>query len=214
MRTFIRILLAGIGILVSRGITAQVSEAWVLGPRIGMNLSSFADEKEIRKTGPAAGVFVNYTEGSTSIAAELLYSFKGEVNDLNSEVPGSRQSTELRYIEMPIQAMYHYSLSEKFHPKIGAGLYTQFLVQSRTSVMTGVDTVMFDPIIEESRTGYKPFDLGLIATTGFNFRFWEDTWINADIRYGYGLIDIQKGPGRVMNSNWAMMVGVAFPLKK
>jgi hypothetical protein len=215
MTGLIKILLAGAAIILSQLAAAQDKCALDIGPKIGVNLSSFSNDNSMSKTGPAAGVAATYRKNNKGLSAELLYSFKGQMLDKSAEHIGSRHSTELRYIELPVHAMI-FLPGKTIRAKAGAGAYMQMLAGGTETIMTGIDTSTFDPVIIETRaSGYRTFDAGLSATAGFDIKLWEEAWITTDLRYGHGLFDVLPGEDvKQENRSWSVLVGVAFPLMK
>ena len=65
----------------------------------------------------------------------------------------------------------------------------------------------------KSKDNYKSFDLGAMVGAGLNYRLGTSTWLNFDLNYTNGLIDISKSTSSWnANRNFGMSLGVAFPI--
>jgi hypothetical protein len=201
------------------GTSAQGENTWTFGPKIGLNASSFSNSSAEHRLGPSAGVFFVYSHREhLGINGDLLYSYKGAEQETHSGNTKTKRSTQLSYIEMPVQGMYYFCPESRFRPKVGLGPYAAVLVDGEEQVKTEIDRDGIDPSMESETDvrHYSTFDWGVVATTGFNYELMDDTWLNVDMRYGHGFSDIadRNGAVDIKNRNWAMQVGLGFPLNR
>lgn len=199
---------------------ARTGAQWTFGPKVGLNSSRFTNLSSEKTTGPSAGVFFVYsTSEHFGFTGDLLYSYKGnEWVTVNEDVTAER-STELRYIEMPMQGMVFFRPGAKFRPKIGLGPYVQVLVDGEEHLMVRTITDENVEVVNETETDvahYRNVDLGLVASTGFNWEVMDRTWINADVRYGHGFRNVYDDVSimGVKNRNWAVQLGIGFPISR
>jgi hypothetical protein len=58
-----------------------------------------------------------------------------------------------------------------------------------------------------------PFDSGINASLGFNYRLSHALWLNTDINFYQGLMDVRKNSGVLeRNGNIGLNLGLAFGL--
>lgn len=233
MKTLKTMLLIGAGLVAFNTVSAQNvnddddhgganiqkgENTWTFGPKVGMNISTFSTNSSQHRFGPAAGVFFVYSHREHfGVAGDLLYSYKGSEWETQSGNLVTKRSTQLSYIEMPVQGMYFFCSHSKFRPKVGFGPYMQLLVDGEEQVKVK-PTGDADPISETEGDirSYQTFDWGLVGSAGFNWEFMDDTWLNMDVRYGHGFSDVldQNGMSDVKNRNWAVHMGIGFPLNR
>lgn len=200
-------------------VNANKPGKWIFGPKIGLNASSFSTMPADHRLGPAAGAFVTYNPNENyGIAGDLLLSYKGGEQKMESGNLTMKRNTELGYLEIPVQGMYYFRPGAKFRPKIGLGPYASVLVDSEEVIKTEIDRDGPDPATEDKNDveSYSAFDWGMVGTAGFNYELMGDTWLNVDIRYGHGFSDIaeENGEGDIKNRSWALQVGLGFPLDR
>ena len=104
---------------------------------------------------------------------------------------GTEQELEINpvYLRMPIQFVYFFGdFGDRVRPKIYAG----------PSIAVKVDEVHhyttdeLRPSQGELQSGnmFDRFDAGVAAGIGANFRIGKLTWLNTDIGYYHGLVDV------------------------
>ena len=190
---------------------------WTFGPKIGMNASSFSNMSADHRLGPAAGVFFVYSHREHfGVTGDLLYSYKGGESEVNNGDVTTKRSTQLSYIELPVQGMYYFRPGMRFRPKVGFGPYAAVLADGEEQVRTEIDRDGMNPSAETETEvrKYQSFDWGVVGTAGFNYELMDDTWLNVDMRYGHGFTDItyENAAEDMKNRNWALQVGLGFPL--
>ncbi len=63
----------------------------------------------------------------------------------------------------------------------------------------------------KTKSFLKTFDFGLHVAGGGNVRIAPATWLNLDLAYYHGLIDVNQN-SEMKNRNLGINVGVTFPL--
>ena len=109
---------------------------------------------------------------------------------------------------MPLKFQYFFGeLGDNFRPKIFAGPSFAFLIGGKSEIRAGETTTTID-----SKDVFEGFDVGLLGGLGFNYRLAERTWLNFDVAYTHGMLDVagsksnSDAKNRLVNVN----VGVAF----
>jgi hypothetical protein len=49
---------------------------------------------------------------------------------------------------------------------------------------------------------------------GFNYAIGRKVWLNADLRYNWGLAQVMNTVSDIYNRSWGINVGLSFPLGK
>lgn len=191
------------------GISVAHSQEFSLGPIAGANFA-WASDLPIDQEGlfglNAGATLVYSNDVRFGLGLDLRFSgegFKTELNDVSAK-------TSLNYIRIPVKLIGFFKrFEDNFRPKLYFGPSMGFLVGGKTEVFTEVGTAEF-----ESKDYYENFDLGLTFGTGFNYRIAPRTWLNFDIAYTHGILDIVKDNGgdEVYNRSALATVGVAWGL--
>lgn len=185
------------------GVQAQVNS---LGPTAGFNYA-WLSEPDNADARPSFNVGLTYNYSifeSAGIGIKARYSQEGAKTKI-----GNRTFTSaLNYIRVPLEFYYYFGqLEDDFRPKIFAGPSLAFLIGGKTDVAIGETTAEVD-----SKDLYEPFDFGLQAGAGFNYRLAEMTWLNFDVAYTHGFMNVlgqnsgSDAKNRLVNVN----LGVAF----
>ncbi|MFC3813197.1 porin family protein [Lacihabitans lacunae] len=176
-----------------------------VGPMIGVNASRFTGQPNTKSiAGLAIGAFGNYSVNEhIGIGAKLLYS------QLGSGFNDTDHLNRLHYIQLPITGIYYFGESgDKLRPKIYAGPYVGRLLKTTVKDGTKITTIDGEPFHEK-------LDVGGVIGVGFNYRIKSRTWLNADLGFSQGFININKTPGVVYkNQSFGLNVGVSFPVGK
>lgn len=173
------------------------------GPTVGVNFADLHGLKNTSlKSGLAAGGFFNYSiKTSFGIGAQILYSQMGaNINENTDQI-------NLNYIQVPVLATYYFGTKNEagsIRPKLFVGPHLNFLLNS--SNKAGND-------INPDGTRFNAVDFGATLGGGLNYNLGSKSWINFDVRYGIGLIDISKDPNVTMtNRGLSVNLGVSFPI--
>lgn len=124
------------------------------------------------------------------IGMDAVYSSEGSAiqkNDLT-------YSYQLDYIRVPVKAIYFFNKYENdFRPKIAFGPSLGFLVN------------------EAGSTNANTFDLGANLAAGFNYRLMRAVWLNADLNYYQGFLDVYSSNSlNEKNGNVRLNLGLSF----
>lgn len=185
------------------GAQAQVNS---IGPTAGFNYAWLSEIDEVKgRPSFNVGLIYNYSIfESAGIGIEARYSQEGAQTKI-----GSRTFTsELNYIRLPLEFHYYFGqLEDDFRPKIFAGPSFAFLIGGKTDVGLGETIAEVD-----SKDLYESFDFGLQAGAGFNYRLAETTWLNFDVAYTHGFLNVagDKNPAEPQNRLVNVNLGVAF----
>lgn len=154
------------------------------------------------KVGSTIGGFFNYSaESGFGFSGQLLYTHLGaQTNNKTNDI-------RLNYVQVPL--LLTYFLGERgndIRPKLFVGPHLNYLTSARDRFGKNANGEINNPV-------YNDFDLGLTLGAGFNYRIQKKIWLNADIRYGVGLLDITTSPSnRLSNHNFGLNLGVSVPL--
>ena len=187
------------------GAKAQVSFA----PEVGLNLFNqtqklgSAELSSGSKVGFKAGGVVNIpVVAGFYVQPGIFYSTKGF--KYNGDLPGIESSTNLGYIEVPVNALYRFDLGNAGGIFVSAGPYAAFAVNGKTkTTLLGVETktdVEFGSDAGET----KRFDYGLNAGLGY-----ETPWgVYVRAQYGLGLANLSNiNDGTVKNKGFQFSLG-------
>lgn len=184
---------------------AQAQEKTVsLGPVFGFGhagITNVSGQKSVFKPSYAAGLTCTYsTTPNWAIGLDVFYSLEGAA----LENSNSTTDIDLHYLRVPLRIGYYFgSVENRFRPKITAGPSFAYLINS--------DIDYSGPANGPRVTGsYESWDLGVNGSLGFNYKLMDNFWLNADLNYYYGFIDIMGDDNR--NTNMGLKVGVAFGL--
>lgn len=219
-------LIAGVLALISMQCIAQTTEIQRIsfGPKAGVNFSNLTNVDDAEaKTGFTGGVFLIYSPiEKFGVSVDLLYSMEGasykSSTTVNSQTSTYETSTGINYIRLPIAANYFFGqYGDKFRPKILLGPSLGFLasVKQKAELTVSDNSGTTTSTIESTdKSDFSGFDIGATIGAGFNLRLAEKTWLNTDIRYYAGFVDIREtvpsGDDALNNTGLSVTLGVAF----
>jgi outer membrane protein W len=179
--------------IISVGPNAGFGHVWMSG-----------DDDDINnKYHPAGNVGVSFfysSENHIGLGADLKFSIEGakKEND-NSAIS---RTTRLNYLRLPVQGIYFFrDIYSSFRPKISLGPSFGILVGGKEEI----GSLKYD-----AKDRYKSFDLGLLANAGFHYNLVKNTWLQFDVSYYYGVLDVSETQEANRNRNISVNVGVAF----
>jgi hypothetical protein len=206
-------------VVLSFGATAQRRFNLSMGPTAGANFSTLygqlrnsagvTDGEYKTRTGFNAGIFLNHSiKYWAGLRMEFLYS------QLGANVTGARAYEDIRlhYLQVPLLATYFFGKENRpgvIRPKLFVGPHVGFKLGTREKYRNESE-------LRVTTGNYTGMDFGVTAGAGFNYALANQRWINFDVRYGLGLINVINRE-RVPNlnaSNGALSVnlGFSFPL--
>ncbi|WP_439585272.1 porin family protein [Dyadobacter bucti] len=183
---------------------AHAQENVSIGPIAGLSLANFrGDVSDTKwKPGLTIGGFYNYSaKTGFGFSGQLLFTQMGAQNS------NKTAETNLNYIQAPLLATFFFGrFGDKLRPKIFLGPSLNFLVGARDKNGNNING-------DANNRVYNPFDLGLTFGGGLNYRLQRKIWLNLDVRYGLGLLDITRANNQnIKNNNWGFNAGLSFPL--
>lgn len=176
-----------------------------LGPSAGLNLSTISStDNSSFLPGFNVGIIYNYsTRQHFGFGLEPRYSQEGVTVDYGSE----KGYIRLNYLRLPVKFQYFVGeMEDNFRPKLYIGPSLGYLLGGKTKEAS--ENASFVRTI--NRSDYNQFDIGLMGGFGFNYRIAEATWLNFDIAYTYGLLDISEAQKDHRNRNLNVNLGVAW----
>ena len=188
--------------------SAYIAQSQVnsLGPTVGFNYAWLSDvDNSSGRPSYNIGLMYNYSIfQSSGLGIEARYSEEG----VKQEFGNTTVTSKLNYVRIPLEFHYFFGqLEDNFRPKLFVGPSLAFLVGGKSEVRSGEVTTTVD-----SKDVYESFDLGIQAGAGFNYRLAEMTWLNFDVAYTHGFVDVTQekvnsdSKNRLVNVN----LGVAF----
>jgi len=105
-----------------------------------------------------------------------------------------KYTTGLDYVRVPVKAIYYFKEYENdFRPKVSLGPTLGFLVN------------------ESNSRGANSFDFGANLAVGFNYRLVRAVWLNAELSYYQGFLDVYNGNSEHdANGNLRANLGLSF----
>ena len=187
------------------------SSQWTIGPKAGMNLSHYwgsdaGDPFNPRLSGQFGGFVTWSNDGWFAITGELLYSGKGARYRTDGFFEDIKGVYRMDYVEIPILFRGFFLTEGRVRPHASIGPSVGFLVLARQK--------NFEPVETDGVSFYdnvRKVDVGVNVGTGINFEVGNNIWINPEIRYNLGLINVAEDLSR-RNGNFAVMLGVGFPI--
>lgn len=204
-------LLFGFAFLFSFSLQAQRKRNLSIGPLIGVNVSTLRGDLTntgtTYKAGLVAGGFFNYSIKETfGINGQLLYSQLGRTY----KPAAATLKERLNYLQIPLHAVFFFGKGMSpgtVRPKLFLGPYVGFLLAQRNDDGNELQ------LPGNAGVPYKSFDAGLNLGGGLNFALKNQSWINLDVKYGLGLVDISRVDNvLIRNGAFSATLGVSFPL--
>jgi hypothetical protein len=127
------------------------------------------------------------------------------------ETGGTEYETALRstYLRVPLKVVRFFGdHGNRIRPKLYAGPSFGFLLGGKQkSYVNGNVTQEY-----KSKDIMETFDFGFIAGAGLNIRIARLIWLNVDLAYQNGLLDVTKGQRYNASRNIGLNAGITFPL--
>lgn len=170
-----------------------------MGPIIGLNYSKVSSTGSKFKPGFNGGVFFNYsTKTDFGFNGSLIFS------QLGGDVENSPNFIRLNYLQIPINLVYYFGEGMRegsFRPKLFLGPYLGYLVNAKTPGLSDAQTM------DQMNT----IDFGAQVGGGFNLAIRNKIWLNIDLKYSHGFVDIPKALA-YQNRALSLNAGLSFPL--
>lgn len=185
-----------------------------LGPTIGFGhswITDFGGDAAFHPSFNFGGSLVYSSNAHWGFGIDLKFSREGgkiqNVYVLDSFIDDKRTINN-DYLRVPLKVIYFFNeYGNPVRPKISLGPTFGFLVGGKTTYETGSISHVTD-----TKNYFKNFDLGLQGSAGINFRLAKNTWLNTDLSYYQGLMDVIKtNTGEAShNGNIGVNVGLTF----
>lgn len=168
------------------------------------------------KSSPAVGIGLVYsTNHHFGIGVQLLVSHEGYESEYMMP-NGIREEVEINpvYLRLPVQFTYFFGdFGDRVRPKIYAGPSIAVKVDEVQDYSS--DAIRFAENGLQSSDRFDRFDAGVTAGVGANFRIGKLTWLNTDIGYYHGLVDVLDNDANYSfngNRNLRLNVGLMWGL--
>ncbi|WP_295729984.1 porin family protein [uncultured Muribaculum sp.] len=193
----------------------------VIGPRVGLNISTFSldkiDDSDLSsKVGFSAGVAVEFPiVRSFYINTGLFYTTKGAKEEVTEGRYTEKVTMNAGYLEIPLYASYRLNFAEESQLQVNFGPYFAYGVNGKLKYEDNEDEYDMDLFgvadndDEEGKAGFKRFDFGLGVGLGYTFQR-----IYLGMNYQFGLVNIADKKvwenGSIKNSNFNISLGYNF----
>ncbi|TAF94960.1 MAG: PorT family protein [Cytophagia bacterium] len=193
-----------LGILLMSSITASYAQSNLsAGPVVGVNFARITGDiaNSTWKAGPTIGAFFNYS------AMDLL-GIKGQItySRLGTQYTNNADKLHFDYLQLPILAtLYLNKRGNTFRPKLMVGPYVGLLLGAKDHNGNNMNDTK----------RYNSLDAGVQLGGGFNYLVGKSTWLNVDVLYGHGLMDLTTNSASTWsNRQLGINVGLSFALGK
>lgn len=196
-------------IILLLSLTLGLSQAFAqenvsIGPIAGVSLANLHGDivNTDTKAGLTIGAFYNYSSKSGfGFSGQLLYT------QLGAQTMNKTAELNLNYIQAPLLFTFFFGrFGDRLRPKLFVGPSLNFLVSAKDKNGNNING-------DSNSRVYNVFDLGITGGAGLNYELTRKVWLNFDVRYGLGLLDVTKDPNTsVQNRNFGINVGLSFPL--
>lgn len=165
---------------------------------------AFISEKDVQHKflfSLTGGLSITYAkQANYGFAADLVYSSEGSKTAHNLGGINTENKIKLSYIRVPLKAIYFLGdYGDNMRPKVFAGPSFAFLVGAESNKENTYDL-------------FKKIDAGLHIGIGANKLICDRIWLNTDITYTQGLIDITKDNTGEINRNGNIRMNISLLL--
>ena len=192
-----------------QGVSAQNLS---FGPSIGVGhswMTGFENVK-FKPSVNVGGTLVYSFVSHWGVGADIRASFLEGVRTIDENGNTSfERKMNATYLRVPFKAYYFFGeYGDRVRPKLYAGPSLGFLLGGKTKQEISGGTAEWD-----TKDVLKSFDFGFVAGAGLNYRLKRNTWLNVDLNYQNGLVDMSETPSSFnATRNIGVNVGVTFPL--
>jgi len=194
----------------------QTEQKIVIGPRVGLNVSSLSvDNADLyndkSKIGFNVGVALEIPiVRSFYVNSGLFYTTKG----IKFEGSDWKETWNAGYLEIPVYASYRLNFAEASQLQVNFGPYFAYGVNGKAKYEEDGETEKMDIFGvskgNEEKGGIKRFDCGLGVGLGYTFKH-----IFLGLNYQFGLVNVFEkeewgSEAKAKNSNFSISVGYNF----
>jgi hypothetical protein len=200
-------LLLGASLLLSTGAYSQYISFGAKGGVSANSFSQFATQNT--NLGYQAFLFGTYsTHENYGYSLDLGYTYTGGFVTRDFESGDITREVGLAYLSMtPRLVFFGRDVEDDFRPKLSFGPSAAFLIAAH-------DENRESDLINQ----YKRFNWGLTLGTGFNYRIAPSLWLNADVDYALGLMDVldvnRTTPTNAYTNGLSASLGIAVGLSR
>lgn len=155
------------------------------------------------------------------IGLDVLYSFQGQ----RFKLSGEERFKELEYLKIPLTFVYNYNANSSLMFIYKLGPQVGILAQASLSDEDGMD------IVGDQESAYMNMEFGVVASVGLGVKLMDRLYLDAAVRYDYGLTNAEddsyannvnnpvlaNGTGATFSSNRArtnnMTAGISIGLR-
>jgi hypothetical protein len=204
-------------LLISTAFVAN-SQNLSMGPVAGINhswLTSSGNNKHFNPGLNVGGTLTYSFNPSWGVGADLLFSMEGVKNRSESNLTTNTRDANLNFVRFQPKLIHFFGdLGDAVRPKLFVGGSLGLLAGGSTKTIVSTHDESADVVNKvPSKDLYRNFDAGVLAGGGINWRIGKATWLNTDVVYNNGLVDLSKN-----NNNWnasrsvSFNLGVTFPI--
>lgn len=184
-----------------------------LGPTVGFSHAWISGEDNVRfKPSFNAGATFTYSiVPHFGITADLRCHFFEGVKTEESYGGTTLQNTlNATYLRLPVKFTYFFGkFGDRLRPKVYAGPAVGVLLGGKYKVKPdGQDAIAEGNTTDQLRT----MDFGIVAGAGLNYRLKSKVWLNLDVCYNHGFLDVSKADGYNATRDIGITAGVTFPV--
>ena len=206
-------------IIVLTGIMSK-AQTVSFGPTGGFGHAWITNSPGDTKFNPAWNAGLSFIYSSRShfgLGVDAKYSAEGnKIKYSATEGNGLinyKNTVNANYIRVPVKVIYFFGDNKSaVRPKIYAGPSMGFLTGGKT-----VTRIEGTGVVEkvDTKDEMKNFDFGVTAGAGLNFRVAPRTWLNTDLAFYQGLLDVTKANDMTKhNGNVGLNVGLLIGMGK
>ena len=199
--------------------TDEVEQSIVIGPRVGLNVSTYSvdkiDDSDLgSKVGFSAGLAVEFPiVRSFYINTGLFYTVKGAKEEVTEDGYTAKTTMTAGYLELPVYASYRLNFAEESQLQINFGTYFAYGLNGKMKYEDNegnTDIDLFGVSDEDDyKAGLKRFDFGLGVGLGYTFHK-----VYLGMNYQFGLVNIADKKewenASIKNSNFNISLGYNF----
>jgi outer membrane protein W len=198
-----KIILLSTSLVLFTTLISRAQENISIGPMVGVSIANLRGDiaNNDWKPGATVGAFFNYSaESGFGFTGNLLYT------QLGAQTNNKSNKLNLNYVQLPLLLTYYLGQrGNPVRPKLFLGPHLGFLVGATDANRNNLNG-------DANSRVYNGFDLGATLGAGLNVRVGQKLWLNTDVRYGLGLLDVSKQDPRTWkNQNWGINMGLSFP---
>lgn len=188
---------------VSFGPVVGVSHTWITG------YENTTFKPTVNVGGTLTYSFVPHWGIGGDIRASFFEGVKTKVEQGNVE---QKVNVNATYLRIPLKVYYFFGkYGDRLRPKLYAGPEVGFFLGGKTKTETTISNNT-NTVKTDTKDGLKSIDFGFVAGGGVNYRLMKNVWLNADIVYNNGLIDITEANSWNASRRLGLSAGVTFPL--